>query len=44
VNYDGHLGYPTEIDFDGSVSVADDEVTFNVSDVREDPSSLRSSG
>jgi hypothetical protein len=33
VTYDAQLGYPITINFDGSVNVADDEITYNVRDV-----------
>ncbi len=31
--YDDAKGFPTEIDYDGEAQIADDEVTFHVSDV-----------
>jgi hypothetical protein len=34
VEYDPSLGYPTRIIYDGSKNVADDEVTYTVSDLR----------
>lgn len=33
VTYDPTIGYPTQIDYDGSVNIADDEVTYIASDV-----------
>ncbi|MGH7622957.1 MAG: DUF6174 domain-containing protein [Gemmatimonadaceae bacterium] len=32
-NYDTERGYPTEIDYDGSAQIADDEIFYRVSDV-----------
>ena len=32
-NYDAAKGFPTEIDFDGSATIADDEISYRVSDV-----------
>lgn len=34
VSYDPQLGFPSEIDYDGRVNIADDEITFYVSDVK----------
>jgi len=31
--YDGAKGFPTEIDYDGEAQIADDEITYRVSDV-----------
>jgi hypothetical protein len=33
VTYDAQLGYPTQIVYDGSLTIADDEVTYTVKDV-----------
>jgi hypothetical protein len=33
VNYDPNLGYPSKIVYDGATNIADDEVTYTVSDV-----------
>jgi hypothetical protein len=33
VTYDRDLGYPTEIVYDGSLMIADDEVTYRIKDV-----------
>jgi hypothetical protein len=35
VTYDPTLGYPVEIVYDGAVNVADDEVTYRLSDLHE---------
>ena len=35
VTYDPTLGYPSEIVYDGSFTIADDEVTYTVSDVQQ---------
>lgn len=37
VTYDPTLGYPVEIVYDGAVNVADDEVTYRLSDLHESP-------
>lgn len=37
VTYDSTLGFPTEIVYDGSVNIADDEVTYTVRDVVRAP-------
>jgi hypothetical protein len=34
VTYDPLLGYPTQIVYDGSVNIADDELTVTISDVQ----------
>jgi hypothetical protein len=31
--YDAAKGFPTEIDYDGAAQIADDEISFRVSDV-----------
>jgi hypothetical protein len=31
--YDAAKGFPTEIDYDGEAQIADDEISFRVSDV-----------
>jgi hypothetical protein len=35
VTYDPTLGYPVEIVYDGAVNVADDEITYRLSDLHE---------
>lgn len=37
VTYDPTLGYPVEIVYDGAVNVADDEITYRLSDLHESP-------
>ncbi len=37
VTYDPALGYPVEIVYDGAVNVADDEITYRLSDLHESP-------
>jgi len=38
--YDPVLGYPTSIEYDGSVNTADDEVTYTLTDVKAAPVAL----
>jgi hypothetical protein len=35
--YDGAKGFPTEIDYDGAAQIADDEISYRVSDVHTVP-------
>jgi hypothetical protein len=37
VTYDSAIGYPTSITYDGSVMIADDEVLYQISEVRRSP-------
>lgn len=36
--YDAVRGFPTEVDYDGAAQIADDEISYRVSDVHSVPS------